>query len=68
MLFIENKNRQQKRKKRKEKKVAIPAIADLTLCALVGIHLCTFIVLHGYFSLSKTSGPTMKVAGSEVLL
>ena len=67
MLFIENKNRQQKRKK-KEKKVAIPAIANLTLCALVGIHLRTFITLHGYFSLSKTSGPTMKIAGSEVLL
>ena len=26
--------------------------ADLTFHVLIGIHLCTFIVLHGYFSLS----------------
>ena len=43
-------------------------IADLTLRAFVGIHLHTYIVLHGYFSLSKTRGPTTKAAGSEVLL
>ena len=43
-------------------------IADLALHAFVGIHLRTFIVLHGYFSLGKTSGPTTKAAGSEVLL
>ena len=32
------------------------------------VHLRTFIVLHGYFCLSKTSGPTAKAAGSEFLL
>ena len=32
------------------------------------IHLHTCIVLHGYFSLTKTSEPTTKAAGSEVLL
>ena len=42
--------------------------ADLTLHALVCIHLVTFIVLHGYFSLVKTSGPATKSAGSEFLL
>ena len=26
--------------------------ADVTLCALVSIHLCTYIALHGYFSIS----------------
>ena len=36
--------------------------------ALVGVHLRTFIILHGYFSLGKTSGPTTKAAGSKVLL
>ena len=39
-----------------------------TVCVFVGIHLPTCIVLHGYLSLGKTSGPTMKAAGSEVLL
>ena len=43
-------------------------IADLALHTFVGIHLHTCIVLHGYFSLGKTSGPTKKAAGSEVLL
>ena len=43
-------------------------IADLAVHAFVGVHLRTCIVLHGYFSLSKTSGPTKKAAGSEVLL
>ena len=43
-------------------------MADLTLRAFVGVYLHTCIVLHGYFSLSKTSGPTMKAAGSEILL
>ena len=38
------------------------------LCAFVSVHLCTFIVFHGYLSLGKTSGPTAKAAGSEVLL
>ena len=38
------------------------------LCGLVGIHLHTYIVLHWYFSLGKTSGPTTKAADSEVLL
>ena len=43
-------------------------IADLTLRAFVAVHLRTCIVLHGYFSLSKTSGPTKKAAaGSKVL-
>ena len=35
---------------------------------IVGVHLRTLKILHGYFSLGKTSGPTTKVAGSEVLL
>ena len=43
-------------------------IADLTLRAFASVHLCTCIVLHGYFSPGKTSGPTMKAANSEVLL
>ena len=43
-------------------------IADLTLCAYFDVHLQTCIVLHGYFPLSMTSGPTTKGAGSEVLL
>ena len=42
--------------------------ADLILRALVGVHLRTYIVLHGYLSRGKTNGPTTKVAGSEVLL
>ena len=75
MLFIENKNRKQKRDKGKKayhsyhyslgyqlKYRSVPPVqlfADLTLRALVGIHIRTFIVLHGYFSLGKTSGPTI---------
>ena len=51
---------------------AVPPVsaitADLALCAFVSVHLCTCIVLHGYFSLDKTSGPTTKAAGREVLL
>ena len=43
-------------------------IADLTLHSFVSVHLCTCLVLHGYLSLTKTSGPTTKAAGSEVLL
>ena len=43
-------------------------IADLTLCAFAGVHLCPCIVLHGYLSLSKISGLTTKVTGSEVLI
>ena len=43
-------------------------ITDLALHAFVGIHLHTCIVLHGYFSLGKISGPTTKPAGSELLL
>ena len=27
-------------------------IADLALCVFAGVHLRTYIVLHGYFSLS----------------
>ena len=42
-------------------------LVQLFVRALVGIHLRTFIVLHGYFSLCKTSGPTTKAAGSELL-
>ena len=42
--------------------------ADLALHAFVGIHLHTCIILHGYFSLGKTSGQTKKATGSEVLL
>ena len=57
-----------RKEKKKGKKVTIPIIANLTLRALVGVHLHTFTVLHGYFSHDKTSGPTMKVAGSEALL
>ena len=40
----------------------------LTLHAFVGVHLCTCIVLHGYLSLSKTSGQITKAAGSDILL
>ena len=29
----------------------------MALYAFVGVHLCTCKVLHGYFSLGKTSGP-----------
>ena len=43
-------------------------IADLALRAFVGIHLRTCIVLHGYFCLGKTIGPTTKAANSEFLL
>ena len=43
-------------------------IADLALHAFVSIHLCTCIVLHAYFSVSKISGPTTKAGDSEVLL
>ena len=39
----------------------------LFLQAVIGVHLHTYIILHGYFSLSKTNGLTMKAAGSEVL-
>ena len=35
-------------------------IGVLMLCAFVSVHLCTFIVFHGYLSLGKTSGPTTK--------
>ena len=35
---------------------------------VIGVQLCTFIVLHGYFSLGKTSGPTIKAAGSDKAL
>ena len=42
-------------------------ITDLTACAFVGFYVCTCIVLHGYFSLDKTRGPTTKAAGSDVL-
>ena len=45
----------------------VQLFADLTLRALGGVHLRTFIVLHEYFSLGKTSGPTMMAASSEVL-
>ena len=31
---------------------------------LVAVHPHTFIVLHGYFFLGKTSGPLSKAAGS----
>ena len=55
MLFIENKNKKKTEKKGKKK-------------VIVGIYLCTFIALHGYFSVSKTIGPRAKVAGSEFLL
>ena len=41
-------------------------IADLTLHAIFGLHLCTSIAR--VFSLSKTSGPTTKIAGIEILL
>ena len=41
--------------------------ADLTFHALVGVHPSTYIALHGYFSLGKTSVPKTKAAGSEVL-
>ena len=41
-------------------------IADVTLCAFVGVHLRTCVV-HGYFSLGKTSEPTTKGPGYEVL-
>ena len=40
--------------------------ADLTFCPIVGVHLRTFKVLHGYFFLGKTSEPTTKTAGSEI--
>ena len=43
-------------------------IADLTLYEFVSIHLHTYIVLHGYCSLIKTSGSTTKAAGIVVLL
>ena len=43
-------------------------IADLTLHEFVSIHLRTYIVLHGYSSLIKTSGSTTKAAGIVVLL
>ena len=36
--------------------------AELSFCASVGIHLHNFKVLHEYFSLGKTSGPTMWAA------
>ena len=42
-------------------------IADLALHAFVVVHLHSCIVLHGYFSLGKTSGPTTKAVGSEAL-
>ena len=42
--------------------------ADVNFRAIVGVHLRTFKVLHGYFSVGKASGPTTKAAGSEVLL
>ena len=42
-------------------------IAHLTLRANVGTQLRTCIVLDGYFSLGKTSGPTTKAVGSDVL-
>ena len=84
MLFIEIKNRKQKRNKRKKSLPFLPSffrlllkvgifstckcIADLTLRALIGVHLRAFIVLRGYFSLGKTNGLTVKAAGSGVLL
>ena len=43
-------------------------IADFALSALTGVHLCSCIVLYGYFTLCKTSGPTAKAADSEILL
>ena len=58
MLFIENKNKKKTEKKGKKK----------TFHVIVGIYLCTFIALHGYFSVSKTIGPRAKVDGSEFLL
>ena len=42
-------------------------IADLILHAFVSVHVRACIVLHGYFALGKTNGPTTKAAGSEVL-
>ena len=41
--------------------------ADLALYGLVGVHICTCIVLHGYFSLGMSIGPTMKAADSSTL-
>ena len=41
---------------------------NLTLCAFARIYLCACIVLHGYFSIGKANGPSMKAAGSENLL
>ena len=42
-------------------------MADLALHAFAGVHLHSCIVLYGYFSLGKTSGPVTKAAGSEAL-
>ena len=39
-----------------------PIICRLTFRALVGVHVLTFKVLHGYSSLGKTSGPTTRSA------
>ena len=41
-------------------RLQVQLFSDLTLRILVGAHIRTFIVLHGYFSLGKTSGPTTK--------
>ena len=46
----------------------VQLFVEVTFCALVGVHLHTYIALYGYFSLCKNSDPTMKAAGSEVLL
>ena len=51
---------------------SVPTVSAI-LCrpdfrAIVGVHLRTFKVLHGYFSLGKSSGRTTKAAGNEVLL
>ena len=40
--------------------------ADLTSRILVSVHLCTYIALHEYFSLDKSSGSTRKVTDGEV--
>ncbi len=46
----------------------VSAFCRLDSPCIVGVHLRTCIVLHGYFPLGKTSGPTTKATGSEDLL
>ena len=49
---------------RSVKEVNVPPVSaitvDLTLRAFTSVHLCTYIVLRGFFSLSETVGPTTK--------